>query len=139
MIALKSLQWPRIYLFIVSSARAFMLGMGMAQGLKRYFPHVDVDLHIGFFAILFILHWIIVMFYPSVCRGIVVAALFLNSAFALFGRLFIFEAYSGLPLQEVAWFGSVYTIVIDVVLICYLLYTGVLRGKKVKKPALKGA
>jgi hypothetical protein len=119
---LKAFPWVRAYLCLFSSIRAFILGMGMARGLSFYLPHVSVDLHIGLFAILFVLHWIIVMFYHSVAKWIVVVALLLNSFYALFGRLYMLSGYNTLLLSEIFWFGSWLTIIIDIVSLVILYY-----------------
>jgi len=132
---LKTFPWVRAYLCLYSSIRAFILGMCMARGLSFYLPHVNVDLHIGLFAVLFILHWIIVMFYHSIARWIVAAALLFNSFYALFGRLFILSGHSTLSMPEIFWYGSWLTIIIDIVSLVVLYYNNETEHEKLKKKA----
>lgn len=125
------MRWIRGYLFALSSVRAFILGMGMARGLNAYFPDGYSDLHIGFFALLFVTHWIVVMFYSSVRPWTIGIVLMLNSAFALYGRAYVLHGTG--TLLKALWFGSTVTLLLDVIFLVLLAASGRLRAQAVKK------
>jgi hypothetical protein len=111
----------RIYLFLLSGVRAFLLGFGIARDYSYYLPHLDIDIFMFFFAVLFLFHWIIVMFYQSISKWVVLGAFALNLLYTLFCRLY-FIADAQLSILEIAWYGSWLTVVIDLILIGIALY-----------------
>lgn len=111
----------RIYLFVLSGVRAFLLGYGMARDYSYYMPHLDIDIYMFFFAVLFLFHWIIVMFYQSISKLVILGAFVLNLSYTLFCRLYVI-AGSQLSMLELAWYGSWLTVVIDLILIGTTLY-----------------
>lgn len=124
-------KWIRWYLFVLSSLRAFILGKGMARGLNAYFPDGYSDLHIGLFALLFVTHWIIVMFYTSVRPWTIGTVLMLNSAFALYGRFYVLLGAG--TLQQALWFGNMVTLLLDGFFLVLLIASGSLCTKAAKK------
>jgi hypothetical protein len=114
--------WARIYLFLLSSSRAFVLGFGMARDYRYYLPHLDMDFFMAFFAVLFLFHWIIVMFYQAVHKWAITAALTLNVVYTVFCRSFFIGGSRNLSLLEIVWYGSWITIAIDIVFIGLILY-----------------
>ena len=107
--------WARIYLFTLSSSRAFVLGYGMARDYRYYLPHLDMDIFILF-------HWIVVMFYQAVSKWVVVAAVLLNMVYTVFCRLFFITDSWDLSLLEIVWYGSWLTVVIDILLVGLTIY-----------------
>ena len=74
------------------------------------------------FAILFLFHWIVVMFYQAVSKWVVVAAVLLNMVYTVFCRLFFITDSWDLSLLEIVWYGSWLTVVIDILLVGLTIY-----------------
>lgn len=123
--------WARIYLFILSTLRAFVLGFGMTRGYKYYFPNLDLNSYLLLFAGLFLFHWIVVMFYQAINKSIVVTALLANTVFTILSRLLFVDTFQGRSIQEVVWLGSWFTILIDLCFVGIRLYN-VYSPRKIK-------
>lgn len=123
-----SYPWARIYLFLLSSSRAFVLGFGMARDYRYYMPHLDMNFFMAFFAVLFLFHWILVMFYQAVNKWAIVAALSLNTIYTVFCRSFFIGSSRNLSLLEIVWYGSWLTVFIDIAFIGLTIYN--LRSNK---------
>lgn len=128
-----SISYPlvRIYLFLLSCARAFALGLGMASGFNYYFDSFSFSSYIAIYAVLFLFHWIVVMFYQAINKWVVILALIFNSAFAMLCRFFITKDYISLSVQESIWFGSWITVFIDLIFISVIIYN-IYSNKKIK-------